>query len=130
MITSGRLSARADLSRGKSRTSARIERTARPTSACSNKFGCVGASRAYPLTLAPRVSSHSDSQLPLKPVWPVTKTLRPFQNERLGTNASHRRSLRGLNQRISCSERPACILLLPEGLDQPVTRRLFHIIQR
>ena len=29
---------------------------------------------------APSASSHSESQLPLKPVWPVTKTLRPFQN--------------------------------------------------
>ena len=53
------------------------------TSACSNRLGWVGGSSAYPVTLAPSASSHSDSQLPLKPVCPVRKTLRPFQNERL-----------------------------------------------
>src|SRR3989442_9688333 len=84
MTTSGQHSAIADLSRGKSRMSAQMERTAPATSACSNRLGWVGGSSAYPVTLAPSASSHSESQLPLKPVWPVRNTWRPFQNERLG----------------------------------------------
>src|SRR2546426_176981 len=83
MTTSGQHSAIADLSRGKSRMSAQMERTAPATSACSNRLGWVGGSRAYPVTLAPSASSHSESQLPLKPVCPVRKTLRSLQNERL-----------------------------------------------
>ena len=49
------------------------------TCACSNRFGSVGGSSAYPVTSAPSAFSHSDSQLPLKPVCPVRKTRRPFQ---------------------------------------------------
>jgi len=81
--TSGWHSAIAFLSCGKSRMSARIVRTVPTRRACSNRFGWVGGSSAYPVTSAPRESSHSDSQLPLKPVCPVTNTLRPFQNGRL-----------------------------------------------
>jgi len=33
--------------------------------------------------LAPRASSHNESQLPLNPVCPVTNTFRFLQNERL-----------------------------------------------
>src|SRR2546427_7139429 len=84
MTTSGQHSAIADLSRGKSRMSAQMERTAPATSACSNRLGWVGGSSAYPVTLAPSASSHSESQLPLKPVLPVRNTWRPFQKERLG----------------------------------------------
>src|SRR4030042_1175555 len=84
MTTSGRHSATADFRRGKSRMSAQMERTASATSACSNRLGWVGGSSAYPVTSAPRTSSHSESQLPLKPVCPVRNTLRPLQNERLG----------------------------------------------
>src|SRR5437868_9355245 len=51
--------------------------------ACSNRLGWVGGSSAYPVTLAPSTSSHIESQLPLKPVCPVSSTLRPRQNERL-----------------------------------------------
>jgi len=43
--------------------------------------GVVSGGRERPWTLAPKVRSHSASQLPLKPVCPVTSTLRPFQNE-------------------------------------------------
>src|SRR5258708_28501758 len=53
------------------------------TLACSNRLGWVGGSSAYPVTLAPSASSHNESQLPLKPVCPVRRTLRPRQNERL-----------------------------------------------
>src|SRR5262252_11038033 len=63
--------------------SARIERMEPASFACSNKLGSVGGSRAYPVTLASSAFSHNNSQLPLKPVCPVTKTLRPSQNERL-----------------------------------------------
>src|SRR6266571_4243277 len=84
MTTSGRLPATAALSLGKSRTSAKMERTTPATFACSNRLGWVGGSSAYPVTLAPSASSQSESQLPLKPVCPVRITRRFFQNERLG----------------------------------------------
>src|SRR6185503_14780757 len=83
MTTSGLHSATADLSRGKSRISPQMDRTTPATPACSNKLGWVGGSRAYPVTLAPSASNQRESQLPLKPVCPVRKTLRPCQNERL-----------------------------------------------
>src|SRR5215472_9782884 len=79
--TSGLHSAIAALTRGKSRTSAQIDRTELAILACSKRLGFVGGLRAYPVTLAPRDSSHNDSQLPLNPVCPVRKTLRPRQNE-------------------------------------------------
>src|SRR6516164_9112191 len=63
--------------------SAQIEWTVPARFACSNRLGKVGGSSAYPVTLAPSASSHNESQLPLKPVCPVRKTLRPRQNERL-----------------------------------------------
>src|SRR5713226_4551673 len=88
MTTLGRHSATAVLSRGKSRMSAQMERTVPATSACSNKLGWVGGSSAYPVTLAPSAFSHSESQLPLKPVCPVRSTWRPFQNERLSMTRS------------------------------------------
>src|SRR5277367_1622764 len=84
MTTSGRHSDIASLSREKSRTSAKIERTTLAMFASSNRLSWVGGSSAYPVTSAPRASSQSESQLPLKPVCPVTHTLRPFQNDRLG----------------------------------------------
>src|SRR6516225_12387729 len=83
MTTSGRLSAIADLNREKSRISAHIDLTALDTPACTKRLGRVGGSRAYPVTSAPRALSHSDNQLPLKPVCPVRNTRRPFQKERL-----------------------------------------------
>src|SRR5439155_18863387 len=79
------------LSRGKSRISAEIVRTVPAICACSNRFGCVGGSRAYPVTLAPSVFSHSESQLPLNPVCPVRNTRRPFQNDELIMNGAGRR---------------------------------------
>ena len=36
--------------------------------------------REKPVTSAPSERSHSDSQRPLKPLWPVTSTRRPAQN--------------------------------------------------
>src|SRR5262252_7300431 len=89
MTISGRHSAIAALSRGKSRISPQIDRTVRATSACSNRLGWVGGSSAYPVVLASSESSHSESQLPLKPVCPVRNTLRPFQNERLNMIVPH-----------------------------------------
>ena len=40
----------------------------------------VGTSRETPVTAAPSCCSHSVSQLPLNPVWPVISTRRPLQN--------------------------------------------------
>src|SRR4051812_15345930 len=117
MTTSGRTSLIAAWSRGKSRTSAYMERTSDPTSACINRLGLVGGSSAYPVTFAPSASSHSDSQLPLKPVCPVTKTRRPFQNEWL---SMVRRDCRGLIQVLGhclAGLGPSRILLLPERFD-------------
>src|SRR5882757_1702084 len=88
MTTSGRDRSRALLSAEKSLTSPAIELQVEATPACSNKFGWVGASSAYPVTLAPRELSHSTIQPPLKPVWPVTNTFRPFQNERFSIKIS------------------------------------------
>src|SRR3546814_20234786 len=39
--------------------------------------GPGGGGSATPVTCAPSRSSHSDSQPPLKPVWPVTRTRPP-----------------------------------------------------
>src|SRR5215468_9118425 len=64
--------------------SAVIVRSARPTPACSYRLGVVGGSSEYPVTSAPSASSHSESQLPLKPVCPVTSTRRPRQNDGSG----------------------------------------------
>jgi hypothetical protein len=44
------------------------------TAASLNKEGVVGTLSEYPHTSAPRLTSHEVSQLPLKPVCPVTKT--------------------------------------------------------
>jgi hypothetical protein len=38
-------------------------------------------SSEYPATSAPSISSHLHSHDPLKPVWPVTRTLLPFYTE-------------------------------------------------
>src|SRR5713101_2529696 len=125
MTTSGRHSAIADLSRGKSRMSAQMERTTPATPACSNRLGWVGGSSAYPVTSAPSASSHSESQLPLKPVWPVRNTRRPLQNERSGIDWLHR-----LRLRSSRHERPPCVLFAPESLDQRIPGGLLHVIER
>ena len=45
-----------------------------------NKFGLVGGFSEYPVTSAPKSFKKIQSQLPLNPVWPVTKTLFVFQN--------------------------------------------------
>jgi len=45
-----------------------------------NKLGLVFGLSAYPVTFAPRILKKIQSQLPLKPVCPVTKTFLPFQN--------------------------------------------------
>src|SRR5438552_16429593 len=49
------------------------------TLATSNKLGCVGGSSEKPCTSAPMLLSQSANHPPLKPVWPVTNTRRPFQ---------------------------------------------------
>src|SRR5947209_7877477 len=48
---------------------------------CSKKLGSVGGGSEKPATSASRERSHSDSHPPLKPVWPVTRTRRPFHSE-------------------------------------------------
>ena len=45
-----------------------------------NKLGLVLGCNAYPVTLAPSNFKNIQSQLPLKPVWPVTNTFFPAQN--------------------------------------------------
>src|SRR3954447_23371053 len=76
MTTSASLTAAATASL--SRTSARVSGTSSFASAYSD--GSVGTAAARPRTSAPMRCSHSVNQAPLKPVWPVTRTLRPFQN--------------------------------------------------
>src|SRR6266852_1904870 len=125
MTTSGRHFATAAVRLEKSRTSAEMESSACATPACSNRLGCVGGASAYPVTLAPSASSHSESQLPLKPVWPVRNTRRPLQNKRSGIDWLHR-----LRLRSSRHERPPCVLLAPESLDQRIPGRLLHVIER
>ena len=47
------------------------------------------AAARSPLTFAPSACSHSDSQPPLKPVWPVTSTRRPRQNAAIHSQTFH-----------------------------------------
>src|SRR6516225_9810162 len=75
-----------------------MERTQSATLASSNRFGWVGGSSAYPVTSAPSASSHKESQLPLKPVCPVRKTLRPCQNARLSISDPGRPSHNSLSE--------------------------------
>src|SRR5271170_5519930 len=82
MTTVGTNPAIAALSRAKSRMSPCMDRMAFATFACSKRFGWVGGSSEYPITSASSAFNQSESQLPLKPVCPVRKTRRPFQNER------------------------------------------------
>src|SRR3990167_5149016 len=49
-------------------------------SASENKLGFVLGSNAIPQTSACICCNHKDSHAPLKPVWPVIKTRRFFQN--------------------------------------------------
>ena len=44
----------------------------------SKLLGCVGGIKEYPVTLAPSSLSHIDSQEPLNPVCPVTRTFFPL----------------------------------------------------
>src|SRR4051812_43356358 len=59
-----------------------IERIPAATFACVKRFGSVGGASANPVRSAPRDCSHSESQLPLKPVCPVMNTRRPRQKAR------------------------------------------------
>ena len=45
-----------------------------------NSEGSVAGGRPIPVTSAPSSASQVASQVPLKPVWPVTTTGRPDQN--------------------------------------------------
>src|SRR5579871_415057 len=97
--------------------SPRIERITPPTSACSNRLGCVGGSRANPVTSASSAFSHKESQPPLKPVCPVRKTRRPFQNERfsmVGPNLTGLAHWHRLGRRRRRTLRPARELFAPQ----------------
>ena len=125
--TSGRLSAIAASVAG-SRGCRRANGPHRPRqSACSNRFGWVGGSSAYPVTSAPSAWSQSESQPPLKPVWPVMNTRRPFQNERLlGTlrrSSRVRRPTRQLH-----APRTAIARSAPSTARPPVPACLLHVV--
>ena len=64
--------------RSGSRTSPSIEFIRPESPRISKRLGSVGGAVEYPVTSAPARSRISESQLPLKPVWPVRKTFFPL----------------------------------------------------
>ena len=79
--TSGRARPTAAVTASASRTLASVDATSSPTRASSYSDGSVGAGVLSPETSAPSDASHRLSHEPLKPVWPVTRTRLPRQNE-------------------------------------------------
>src|SRR3954463_9099417 len=81
MMISGRQAVTHTLTASASRISpSYVCSTADAISAASNKFGSVGGLSEKPNTFAPRWLNHKLAHPPLKPVWPVMRTRRPFQN--------------------------------------------------
>src|SRR3546814_5846376 len=70
------------------------------TPADSKMDGPGGGGSATPVTCAPSRSSHSDSQPPLKPVWPVTSTRLPAKALTKSSSEEHTSELQSL-MRIS-----------------------------
>ena len=91
-----------------------------PTSATSNKLGFVGGASAYPTTFAPSDCSHSESQLPLNPVCPVSRTRLPLQKAGFMTKLS-----RALCQKATVLQAEPCHAECPlvakiRGADKPL----------
>ena len=91
----------------------------------SNRLGSVSGGKLTPMTLAPSRCSHSASQAPLKPVWPVSRTRLPAPE--LRARPAVRRHSPDLPRRVAgCPElfeHGSCRAACPSAARSPCARK-------